>query len=98
MAGMWLQVNLSEQMEFDIINLDAGNWTDYPKRYKVSVSNDGVNFSDININTSDVGFGQKIVIVANETQNVQHIKISLLDGKSDWWSVAIFQLMKRANV
>jgi aryl-phospho-beta-D-glucosidase BglC (GH1 family) len=97
-AGMWLQVDLGGQMEFDIINLDAGNWTDYPKRYKVSVSKDGVNFSDIDINTSDIGFGQKIVIVASETQNVQHIKISLLDGKPDWWSVAIFQLMKRVDV
>jgi aryl-phospho-beta-D-glucosidase BglC (GH1 family) len=94
-AGMWLQVDLGVQTQFDMINLDAGNWTDYPKQYKVSVSNDGVSFTDIEIDTSDIGFGQKIIIVTSETQNARYIKISLLDGKPDWWSVAIFQLMKR---
>jgi aryl-phospho-beta-D-glucosidase BglC (GH1 family) len=94
-AGMWLQVDLGEQTAFDMINLDAGNWTDYPQKYKVSVSNDGVNFSDIAVDTSVIGFGKKIIIVASTTQNARYIKITLLDGKSSWWSVAIFQLMRR---
>jgi hypothetical protein len=96
-TGMWLQVDLGTQITFDMINLDAGNWTDYPNKYKVSISNDGINFSDVAINTSDVGFGQKIVIVASETQIARYIKITLLDSKSSWWSVAILQLMKNNN-
>ncbi|MDR0635832.1 MAG: discoidin domain-containing protein [Treponema sp.] len=59
-AGMWL--DLGGQTQFDMINLDAGNWTDYPKKYKVSVSNDGVSFTDIETDTSDIGFGQKVIL------------------------------------
>jgi hypothetical protein len=49
----------------------------------------------IEIDTSNIGFGQKIVIVASVTQNARYIRITLLEGKADWWSVAIFHLMKR---
>ncbi len=85
-SGQSVTVDFGQTENFDKIELISSG-DDYPGYYKVETSNDGVNFTSLDLNNTDIGFGSKMVLLPVSPQSARYIKISLTGGKDKWWAI-----------
>lgn len=95
-AGQSITINFGQSENFDKIEMiHDGN--DYPGRYTVEISNDGINFTQLTLNNVDIGFGAKMVLIPSAPQSAQYVRISLTDNSrsSYWWSITELNILWR---
>lgn len=85
-SGDWFDINLGSMQSFNQIVLDTGPGSagDYVRQYQVYVSNDGVNWSNAEVDGS--GTGEKVTITL-PTQDAQYIRIVDTGSSGSWWSI-----------
>jgi glucosylceramidase len=84
--GMYLQVDFGRPEPVVDFVLDCGASTgDFPAGYSVTVSNDGVNWSQPV--ATGAGTGQ-ITTIALSGAPVQYVRVTLTASSGNWWSVA----------
>ncbi len=94
--GQYFQLDLGKLSSFDNIELNAaGNPQDYPRSYRVLVSDDGANWR------GPVATGQGTSAVTEidfSPQTARHVRIEQ-NGTDDarWWSIADVQLRMAGN-
>ncbi len=85
--GMWFAIELPEPMLVMSLHLDArGSGEDYPRRYSVQVSSDGVHWSE----TVAEGRGMKpeVDIELNAHEPVRHVRITQTgSAQGRYWSI-----------
>lgn len=94
-TGQYITVNFGKIENFDKIEMlcDGG---DYPGAYKVEISNEGTNFTQVSLNNVDIGFGSKMVLIPTAPQSAQYVRISLTGDKPDnWWSIFELNILWR---
>lgn len=83
----WFVLDLGEKTEFNrlILESTAASKNDYPRRYEVYVSDDGVNFSECAASGEGTAISTEIKFIR---QNARYIKICQL-GETDtnYWSI-----------
>ncbi len=95
-SGQRIVINMGQRENFDKIELIAGGDYDYPCAYKVQISSDGVNFTDITLNNVDIGFGRKMVLLPSTPQTAQYVSIQLTGSNpSYWWSISEINILWR---
>ncbi|WP_068785473.1 discoidin domain-containing protein [Paenibacillus phocaensis] len=85
-SGQWVKVDLGAVQRFDSIELDPGNaGDDYPRAYRLYVSNDGENWGDPVIG----GSGQPgLLSITFPTQTARYLKLVQIGEANRWWSIA----------
>lgn len=84
--GQWLKVDLGAVSRFDSVVLDPGNSPDdYPRSYKLYVSNDGENWGE----PVTGGQGEPgMPAITFPEQTARYLKIVQTGEASRWWSVS----------
>ena len=69
--------------------------SDYPGGYKVEISSDGINYTQVTLNNVDIGFGAKMVLIPSTPQTAQYVRISITDSSrsSYWWSITELNIL-----
>ncbi len=93
MSGMWFEVNMGAPVTFDSLTMDTyGNppgCTDYARAFGVYVSNDGTNWTAVDMATDS----QSIVTVTfQKAQTAQYIRVQLTQSLGPWWSIGEFNV------
>jgi len=94
--GQYVLIDFSQQENFDKIILEHdGN--DYPGTYKVEISLDGVNFTQVTLNNIHIGFGPKMVLLPSTPQTARYVRISLTGphATNNWWSITELNILWR---
>ena len=89
--GQWFQVDMGSAQTFGQIVLDAGSSTsDYPRGYKIYVSNDGSNWGS----PVATGTGSSAVTTINfALQTKRYIRVTQTGSSSvNWWGIAEFNV------
>ena len=89
--GQWFQVDMGSAQTFNRIVMDAGSSTlDYPRGYRVNVSNDGLNWGS----AVATGSGSSAVTTVNfAPQTARYIKVTQTGSSSvNWWGIAEFNV------
>lgn len=86
--GQWFQVDMGATNTFYQLVLDAGSSTsDYPRGYRVNVSNDGSNWG----NPVATGAGTSAVTtITLATNSARYIRVTQTGNTGPWWSVHEF--------
>jgi F5/8 type C domain len=95
-AGQFFQIDLGKPSNFDSIELNAaGNAEDYPRNYRVLVSDDGATWRGPVATGQGAGAATEIDF---SPQTARHVRIEQ-DGSDDarWWSIADVQLRFNGN-
>lgn len=58
-SGQSITINFGQSENFDKIEM-IHDGSDYPGGYKVEISSDGINYTQVTLNNVDIGFGAKI--------------------------------------
>jgi aryl-phospho-beta-D-glucosidase BglC (GH1 family) len=83
--GQWIEINMGVPQLFDRLYLDAtGSNNDYPASYKVLVSNDQSNWTDV---ASGSGVSGN-TIVRFAPQDAQYLRIVQTGSSANWWTIA----------
>ncbi|RPI21413.1 MAG: carbohydrate-binding protein, partial [Actinobacteria bacterium] len=82
--GQWFQLDMHVPTTFDRIVLDAGTSRgDYPRGYRISVSDDGSSWVDV---ASGAGSGE-IAEAAFASQTRRFVRITQTGSSGSWWSI-----------
>ncbi len=87
--GQWFQVNMLEPQNFNTVVLDAGNANYCPISCTVSVSQDGIGWTDIISTTYSTTC---VTIISFEKQVAQYVKITQTGTSSYSWRIAEFYI------
>lgn len=85
-SGQSITIDFGQTENFYKIELISSG-EDYPGSYKVETSYDGVNFTSLDLNNTDIGFGFKMVLLPVSPQSARYIKITLTGNKDKWWAI-----------
>ena len=93
-SGQSITINFGQSENFDKIEMDHDG-SDYPGGYKVEISSDGINYTQVTLNNVDIGFGAKMVLIPSTPQTAQHVRISITDSSrsSCWWSITELNIL-----
>jgi len=87
-GGQWFMLDMLANRKFDTIRLNAKATSNYPGKYSVYVSNDGISWG----NPIKSGTGQESAItdISFPSQNSRYLKIEMTEGnnKGGWWTIA----------
>lgn len=61
-SGQSITINFGQSENFDKIEM-IHDGSDYPGGYKVEISSDGINYTQVTLNNVDIGFGAKMVLI-----------------------------------
>lgn len=94
--GQYVLIDFGQQENFDKIILEHDG-DDYPGSYKVEISQDGVNFTQVTLNNIHIGFGPKMVLLPSTPQTARYVKISLTGPHEidNWWSILELNILWR---
>ena len=98
-SGQSITINFGQSENFDKIEM-IHDGSDYPGGYKVEISSDGINYTQVTLNNVDIGFGAKMVLIPSTPQTAQYVRISITDSSrsSCWWSITELNiLLKKVN-
>jgi len=90
--GQWFQVDLGSPATFHGLVLDAGSSTsDYPRSYRVNVSNDGINWG----NPVASGTGNSAILtIIFTSQTARYIRVTQTASATTlWWSIHEFNVL-----
>lgn len=95
-AGHYVLVDFGQTENFDKIVLEH-DANDYPGSYKVEISQDGVTFTEVELNNIHIGFGPKMVLLPSTPQTSRYVKISLTGPNpiNNWWSISELNILWR---
>ncbi len=85
-AGQFVTIDFGQPENYDKIEL-LSSGDDFPGYYKISKSDDGINFTDVTLNNVDIGFGAKMVLLPSTPQRSRYIRITLTGEKDKWWAI-----------
>lgn len=88
--GQWFQVDMGSKQVFDQVSFETRSnekW-DYPRGYRVQVSNDGTNWTTVK---EGQGFGWKQAITF-APQYAQYVRVEQTGTAPDWWQIAEFHV------
>lgn len=89
--GQFFDVDMRSPRTFNRISLDAGRSTgDYPRRFTVHVSNDGVNYGGEIARSTGSG---PLVTVDFSSQTARFVRVILRGSASNWWSIHEFKAL-----
>ena len=88
--GQWFQVDMGATNTFYQIVLDAGSSSgDYPRGYRVNVSNDGSNWGS----AVATGTGSsQVTTILFATNSARFIRVTQTGSTSGWWSIHEFNV------
>ena len=88
-AGQWFQVDMRTATTFDRVVLDAsGSPGDYPRGYRVSVSDNGTSWVDV-----AAGAGSSAIVnVGFSSQTKRFLRVTQTATAGSWWSIHEFQV------
>jgi hypothetical protein len=88
--GQWFQVDMGATNTFYQILLDAGSSSgDYPRGYRVNVSNDGSNWG----NAVATGAGSSsVTTISFATNTARFIRVTQTGNTGPWWSIHEFNV------
>lgn len=90
--GQWFKVDLGANYTFNQIVLNSGEGAysvnEYPRNYRVEVSYDDQNWTEIETN---IGGGHQVPINF-PVVNARYIRITLTGSNENWWSIDEFNL------
>jgi len=93
--GQWFQVDLGAPRAFDRVVLDASRSPgDYPRGYRVSVSDTGSSWQDVASGTGS----SPVVHVAFPSQTRRYVRITQTGSSGSWWSIHELQLFTAGSV
>ena len=94
--GQWFQVDMQVPQTFDQIELNTSSSPgDYPRGYKVEVSNDGVNWGSSVTNGNGSG---SVVKINFPTQTARFIRVTQTGSVPGlWWSIHEFNVYRPAT-
>ena len=94
--GQYILVDFGQQENFDKIILEH-DANDYPGSYKVEASQDGITFTQVELNNVNIGFGPKMVLLPKFPQTSRYVKISLTGSHpiDNWWSIRELNILWR---
>lgn len=95
-AGQSITINFGQSENFDKIEMIHDN-SDYPGGYKMEISSDGINYTQLVLNNVDIGYGAKMVLIPSTPQTAQYVRISITDTSrsSYWWSITELNILWR---
>lgn len=95
-ASQFILVDFGQAENFDKIILEHDS-ADYPGSYKVEISQDGVTFTEVELNNVHIGFGAKMVLLPSTPQTSRYVKISLTGTHEidNWWSILELNILWR---
>ena len=95
-AGHYIQIDFGQTENFDKIVLEHDG-EDYPGSYKVEISQDGISFTEIELNNISIGFGPKMVLLPTTPKTSRYVKISLTGPHpiDNWWSIKELTILWR---
>ena len=93
-SGQSITINFGQSENFDKIEM-IHDGSDYPGGYKVEISSDGINYTQVTLNNVDIGFGAKMVLIPSTPQTAQYVRISITDSSrsSYWWSITELNIL-----
>ena len=93
-SGQSITINFGQSENFDKIEMDHDG-SDYPGGYKVEISSDGINYTQVTLINVDIGFGAKMVLIPSTPQTAQYVRISITDSSrsSYWWSITELNIL-----
>lgn len=94
--GQFVLVDFGQNENFDKIILEHDS-NDYPGSYKLEISLDGSNFTEVSLNNVLIGFGPKMVLLPSTPQTARYVKISLTGPHpiDNWWSILELNILWR---
>lgn len=95
-AGQYVLVDFGQIENFDKIVLEHDG-DDYPGSYKVEISQDGAEFTEVLLNNVHIGFGTKMVLLPSTPQTARYVKITLTGPHAinNWWSIKELNILWR---
>jgi beta-glucosidase len=85
--GQSVTVNMGSAHSVKQITVDAGNNTDDPAGYQISLSTDGVNWGSPVATGPGTG---PLLVVHFPAVNAKYIKVVQTGSSSSWWSITEF--------
>lgn len=94
--GQYVLVDFGQTENFDKIVMEH-DANDYPGSYKVEISQDGMNFTEVVLNNVQIGFGPKMVLLPSTPQTARYVKVSLTGPHAidNWWSILELNILWR---
>lgn len=95
-AGQYVLVDFGQTENFDKIVLEHDG-DDYPGSYKVEISQNGTEFTEVTLNNVHIGFGTKMVLLPSTPQTARYVKITLTGPHAidNWWSIKELNILWR---
>jgi hypothetical protein len=88
--GQWFQVDMGATNTFFQIVLDAGSSTgDYPRGYRVNLSNDG---STWGLPMASGAGTSQVTMITFATNSARYIRVTQTGSTSGWWSIHEFNV------
>lgn len=86
-AGQSIMIDMQQSENFDKIEMLCDG-QDFPGFYKVEISQDGTQYTLLELNNVDIGFGSKMVLLPANPQTARYVRITLTGAKPEnWWSI-----------
>lgn len=83
-AGQSIMIDMQQSENFDKIEMLCDG-QDFPGFYKVEISQDGTQYTLLELNNVDIGFGSKMVLLPANPQTARYVRITLTGAKPENW-------------
>jgi len=84
-GGQWYQIDMKQSQTIDGIFINTGEDTeDYPREYRVEVSNNGIDWLSVAEGEGD----SAAIVIDFPVQNARYLRIKQTGSAANWWSIA----------